>query len=344
MFHHIIQEDCLDISNELDSDFYELEGMNLLITGANGMLASYIIYALLWANDNIFKKPTQLYLVTRSTKEKFGNSKNIHYINLDISKEKPSVKNIHYIIHAASKAAPKIYENNKIDTLNTNILGLYNLLDICDTHIKSILVFSSAEIYGSVEKAVSEEYIGAVNHINSRSCYVEAKKVCETICMNYFWEKNIPAKIARIFHTFGPGMNLSDGRIFNDFIQYGLEKKNIEILGNPNLERSFLYSKDATIMLLKILLSKKNGEIYNVGNDKNTVTVKEFAHIVAEGFNDHYKKKITVVIGNKNNDYYQHAAKSIQANINKFVKDFGYQPKTDVTTAVSRTIASFLEN
>src|SRR3989344_7298961 len=197
MLNHIIQEDCKSVAGELGKDIYKLEGANILITGAFGMLASYLVYLLMYANENIFKKPAQLYLVTRSKKKKFGSNKNLHYLSLDITKEKPSVTNMHYIIHAASKAAPKLYEENMIDTLNSNILGLYNLLAICNKNTRSFLFFSSAEIYGSVGKAVDEGYIGTVDHLSPRSCYVEAKKVCETICMNYFREKNIPVKIVR---------------------------------------------------------------------------------------------------------------------------------------------------
>lgn len=344
MFHKIIEEDIQDIILHTSTDLLELEGARILITGGSGMIASYIVYTLLYANEIFFKQPVQIFITIRNKNKKFGRLPNLHYIINDISIKKPSVKNIDYIIHAASKASPKLYGENIIDTLNTNILGLYNLLAICNKNTKSLLYFSSAEIYGSVEKEVSEGYIGTVDHISPRSCYVEAKKVCETICINYFRERNIPVKIARIFHTFGPGINLSDGRVFSDFIKNGLEKKDIEILGNTKLKRSFLYIKDATIMFLKILLSEKNGEIYNVGNDKNTVTVKKFAQIVAECFNKHNKEKIAVIYGKKNNNFYQHAVKSIRPNINKFVKDFGYKPETDVATAVSRTIASFLDN
>lgn len=343
MHNQIVEEDIKDVVSNVGSNLLEMDGARILITGGSGMIASYIVYTLIYANTYVFKKPATIYITVRSNDKKFGIVPNLHYVLCDIAKEKPDIANVDYIIHAASKAAPKVYEKNMIDTLNTNILGLYNVLAMVTNHTKSLLFLSSAEIYGfpAESRPIAEDYIGNVDHINTRSCYVEGKKVGETICMNYFREKKVPVKIARLFHTFGPGINLQDGRIFNDFMQLGLEKRNIVIRGDASLERSFLYIKDATIMLLKILLSNKNGEVYNVGNDKNTVSVKRFAELVCNSFNSHYKEKIAVISGNKNNSYYKDAVKSVRPNIAKFVKDFGYRPKTTVIAAISRTISSF---
>src|SRR3989344_2856452 len=239
----------------------------------------------------------------------------------DISKKSPKIKNIHYVIHAASKAAPKLYIDNMIDTLNTNILGLYNILKICDKNLKSMLFFSAGEIYGTTDgiDPVDEKYIGPTDHLNKRSCYVEAKRACETICMNYFWEQNLPVKIVRIFHTFGPGLNLNDGRVFSDFVKFGLEKKDICILGD------------------------KNGEVYNISSDQNIISVNTLAKIVCKSFNKRYAKKLKVVEHNKKIDYYKHAAKAIIPNVNKFKRDFLYVPSTNIEEMVSRTIDFYLK-
>lgn len=347
MYDQIVEEDVKDIISNVGSSLLEMEGARILITGGSGMIASYIVYALLYINAHIFKKPATIYITVRNNDKKFGVVPNLHYILCDVAKEKPDIADVNYIIHAASKAAPKVYEKHMIDTLNTNIIGLYNVLTMVNSHTKSLLFFSSAEIYGSPSenKPIAEDYIGNVDHLNLRSCYVEGKRVGETICMNYFREKKVPVKIARIFHTFGPGINLQDGRIFNDFMQLGLEKKNIVIRGDAQLERSFLYIKDATIMLLKILLSNKNGEVYNVGNDKNTVTVKKFADVVCDSFNSHYKEKITVVNDKKKDaSYFKYAVKSIRPDITKFFNQFYYKPTTDIATSVSRTVDYILAN
>lgn len=342
--NQFVETDLEEIVKETGPELFKLEGKKVLITGASGMLAGYLIRAIIYANESLFKTPVQLYLVMRRKAFPFGQNKSLHYLFLDIGEESPRVKGIDYIIHAASKAAPKIYMGKAIDTLNSNILGLYNLLKICNKKTKSILFFSSGEIYGQPknDQSINEQTIGMVDHLNKRSCYVEAKRVCETICLNYFWEKKLPVKIVRIFHTFGPGLNLRDGRVFSDFIRDGLLRKNIEILGNKTIERPILYIKDATVMFLKILLSSQNGEVYNVANDQNLISVEELAKIVCDAFNKKNKGKLKVVVKKSQINYYQHAVKAIRPDISKFKRDFNYQPKISVKEAVKRTVDYYL--
>lgn len=340
----IVAEDITDSALLLRDDLSQLEGKNIVITGASGMIGSYLTFILVHANEHFLKKSAHIYVVTRNKHKKFGEQKYIHYVYADITK-KLSLPPMDYLIHAASKAAPKLYTDNMIDTLNTNILGMYSLLQLCNQKTKSFLYLSSSEIYGyASDNAVDETFIGTIDHTNRRSCYVEAKRVCETIALNYFWEKKIPVKIARIFHTFGPGVNLSDGRVFSDFLKFGLEHRDIIISGDPTIERSLLYVKDAAIMLLKILLSGRNGEIYNVGSEKNILSVREFADIVCSVFNKLHKDNIHVVVKkNSENTYYKHAVKAIKPSLKKFKQDFNYQPTTTITEAVERTARHFLE-
>lgn len=343
--HPIIQQDVDKILHHLGPQIYKLEGKKVFITGASGMIASYFVHTLIQANKQLFHKPVQLYLAIRHQKKPFGIDKNLHYLSLDISKKIPNNFHYHYIIHAASKAAPKIYTANAIDTLNTNILGLYNLLAITDKNLQSFLFISSAEIYGAPKnsKPISEEYIGTSDHLNTRSCYVEAKRACETICINYFRERKLPVKIARLFHTFGPGLNLNDGRVFSDFINNGLNKKNIHILGDKNVKRPMLYLQDAIIMLFKLLLSSKNGQVYNISNEKNVVTVGKFANMACNIFNKSLATKLKVVEKRSvKNNYYKHAPKTVYPNIYKFKKHFGYTPTTSIKVALAKTIQYYL--
>lgn len=342
----IIEADLRSIIDELGKEIVKIEGKNILITGASGMLGGYITKTLMYANRNIFSKPCHIYL-TLHNNSPFSESDYVHLIKESLITSTPSVKNINYIIHAASTAAPKLYINNMLETLNINILGLYSLLKMDLSSLESFLLFSSAEIYGNSmnEGKVTETYIGKVDHLNKRSCYVEGKRAAETISMNYYWEKNIPIKIARIFHTFGPGLNLDDGRVYSDFIKDGLEKKNISIRGNKDITRSYLYSKDASIMFFKLLLSNKNGEVYNIANEKNIATVEQLAKVTCDIFNSKYKNKLQVVIDNKEKrSFYKDAVNSVVPNMEKFKKDFHYVPSTDLFDAIKNTIDYYLSN
>lgn len=346
MENKIINEDVVDVISEVGKKIFEFEGKNILITGASGMLASYLVYVLIYANKNLFKNPCNLYLLVREESKKFSDTDFVHYIYGDVStidSRKIKVK-FNYIVHAASKAAPKIYLENMLDTLNTNIKGLYNVLDLATEETKSVLYFSSGEVYGQVDTNgfVNEKYIGKVDHLGKRSCYAEGKRAGETICMNYFWEKKCPVKIARIFHTFGPGLNLNDGRVFSDFIRMGLDGKDIEIIGNKTFERPFLYIKDATVMFLLLLLSDKNGEVYNVSNNREIYQIGELAKLVAEIINKRKDSKIKIIEKISNEDYLKTAQKSTKPDITKFINEFKYIPKTTLEEALERTIMSLL--
>jgi len=342
----IISEDLLDIFKKTRPQLLKLQGKKILITGASGMLASYLVFTLLEANRSLFKKPCHLYLIIRKKIKPFGYDKNITYLHLDVASKTPNVKDIDYIIHAASKAAPKLFKEHGIDTINANISGLMNLLNISGKKLHSFLYFSSGEIYGSIKdnKPVPENYLGITDHLNDRACYVESKKMGETICLNYFKENKVPVKIVRIFHTFGPGLNLNDGRVFSDFIANCLARKNIEIKGDKNTVRSYLYIKDAAIMFFKVLLSGVNGEVYNVGSHKNIASVEELAKIICSNFNKHYHKKIKVIVNKTNSAVYQNAAKAVIPDIHKFIKNFAYEPDTTLDEMVGRTIAYYLKD
>jgi len=156
--------------------------------------------------------------------------------------------------------------------------------------------------------------------------------------MNYFREKKFPIKIARIFHTFGPGLNLNDGRVFSDFINDGLQHRNITIKGNKNIKRAFLYIQDATIMFFLILLSSKNGEVYNVASDKNEVSVDRLAQTVRNEFNTYYEKKLQIEYQNTHTKVYEHAPTTVIPDISKFTRAFHYVPLVSIENAIHKTV------
>lgn len=343
--NQIVKEDIKEIINSLQQESKKLIGSNILVTGANGMLAKYIVLTLIELNEKILKNSLTIYLLSRTDCFSiFGSNKNIKYLIQDVSEPLPRIKKLNYIIHAASKAAPKNYLANKIDTLRANILGLFNVLDLVCEETKGILYFSSGEIYGEINsnKKIKEDQISITDHLGERSSYVESKKICESICINYYKEKKYPINIVRLFHTFGPGLKMNDGRVFSDFIKNAIDGKPIDIKGNPNLKRPLLYIKDATIMFFKILLSNKFGEVYNVANPKNLITVKKMAQYSSESINKLKGLKIPVIFSKKNVKYYKGALKDINPDINKFIKEFKYTPNTTAKKAFFRTISSYL--
>ena len=340
----IIKEDIDEIISLIKEDCKKLRNSRILVTGASGMLAKYIVLTLIELNKSILNNSLTIYLLSRhECSSIYGPSKNIKYIIQDVSEPLPNIKKLDYIIHAASKAAPKIYLANKIDTLKTNILGLFNVLNLATKDTKGILYFSSGEVYGLINSSdkIKENKICFTDHLSDRSSYAEAKKTGETICINYYNEKKYPINIVRLFHTFGPGLNVNDGRVFSDFIKDAVQKKEIIIKGDPDVVRPLLYIKDATIMFFKILLSKKSGEIYNIANPKNLITVKEMAKLTSEAVYEVTKKKIPIKYIKANLRHHKGAEKIVKPDIAKFIKEFKYVPNTTAKKAFLRTIASY---
>lgn len=340
----IIREDVDEIVSVIKGDCKKLRNSRILVTGASGMLAKYIVFTLIELNKSILNNSLTIYLLSRhKCSSIYGSSKNIKYVIQDVSDPLPHIKKLDYIIHAASKAAPKIYLANKIDTLKTNILGLFNILNLATKDTKGILYFSSGEVYGLINSPdkIKENKICFTDHLSDRSSYAEAKKTGETICINYYNEKKYPINIVRLFHTFGPGLNVNDGRVFSDFIKDAIQGKDIVIKGDPDLVRPLLYIKDATIMFFKILLSEKSGEIYNISNPKNLITVREMAKLTSGAVYKIKKKKVSVVYTKENSRHYKGAEKIVKPDIAKFIGEFKYIPNTTAKKAFFRTISSY---
>lgn len=356
--HPIIKEDVNTIIKTTQKNLAQLAGRHILITGASGFLARYLVYTFLEANQSILqKKPVTLYLTMRKKIKPFAANANLHYLYLDIAKTVPAVPQVDYVIHAASPSAPKHYMRDMINTFNVNILGTYNLINACDNNLKSFLFISSGEVYSNIPKLVGDlsgggpskraakrAFVGTSEgqdpqyQLNPRSCYVEGKRAAEAILMNYFWEKKLPVKIARLFHTYGPGIDLSDGRAMSDFIADGLAGRPITIKGNKDITRPFLYIADATIMLIKLLTSTKNGEIYDIANPEETVSIQDLAQNVAKIINKKLNKNVVIGIQKTARSFYDGAPGGYTPSISAYIRHYKHKPSISLIEGISRTL------
>tara|TARA_B100001029_G_C15034965_1_gene439517 strand:+ start:494 stop:1555 length:1062 start_codon:yes stop_codon:yes gene_type:complete len=267
---------------------------NVLITGYNGFigyeLSKYLIY---------FKKKLKinfLYLTDIKFKKKRFEDKKIILKKFDVIQENLENivnKKIHIIIHAASIASPKLYRKNPIQTIESNVVGLTKLLKYSyKKKIDRLLYFSSSEIYGSPDKKnipTKEDYNGNVSTTGPRACYDESKRFCETLCSIYNTNYGSPVRVVRPFNNYGPGMKLEDGRLPADIAKNILKNRDIIIHSDGTPTRTFCYIADAIVGYLKVLSFNKF-EIFNVGNDKGEINVKNFSKI----FLDIYKKKFNI--------------------------------------------------
>lgn len=341
----MIHEDCEKIIKGVGKDIYKLQGSALLITGANGMLASFFVDTVALLNKKYFDTPCKIIAIIRSELDENSRlwhlkcDENIEFVRQDVSQPFIIENKVDYIIHAASKASPKYYLSQPIDTINSNVIALKTLLEYSiKNNIKSFMYFSSAEIYGDPDETnipTPETYEGRVLCTDPRACYTETKRFCETMLFNYAKQYNIPAKAVRPWHVFGLGMKLNDGRVLADFIRDGLNNKNIEILSDGLSTRSFCYMTDAHIVFWKILLSDYNGEVFNVGNDSKEMTIREVAELVCSLFNN----KINYSY-NKNGElkYLANSPRRCCPNMEKARRLLNYSSKDDIQDWLLRMI------
>ena len=173
---------------------------------------------------------------------------------------------ISIIYNFACPASPPQYQKFPLRTLKTSILGSINLLDLADNLKIPYLFASTSEIYGDpLVSPQHENYWGNVNPIGIRACYDEGKRVGEALVMDYGRERNLNGKICRIFNTFGPGMDLNDGRVMSNYIRNALQGSPLEVNGDGSQTRSFCYVDDLIEGVMSLASSECTGPI-NLGN------------------------------------------------------------------------------
>ena len=339
----IIYEDISNILKNKNINWYKFKNKSFLVAGANSFLANYIILLLIRLN---FEKKLniKLYLISKNKKKikkKFITAKTKKFIKIikqDINSKINFNYKIDYALHLASYASPKYFSKKPIDTALPNILGTYNLLKICTINkIKSFLFFSSGEIYGKSNKKLIENKIYESDNLNLRASYSESKKMGETLCYSFFKQKKVPIKIIRLFHTYGPGMNLNDGRVMMDFVRDALFKNKIIIKSKGDQKRTFLYISDALQAIFIILLKGKNGEAYNVGNPFEVFSINSLAKLIAR---IHKKTKIIYKNRKKQELYSQSKLKSLVPSIKK-LSLLGFKLNVTTKNGFARTLDYF---
>ena len=278
-----LKEDINQIIDYTKNQSHILSGKNILLTGGNGFLGKYFIEVFKEYNK-FLKKPISLIVFDNSFKKNFYSKvDNIRFIKKDVSKKFVYYKKIDIIIHAAGIASPFYYRKKPIETLEVSVNGTINCLNIAKKNKSKFIYFSSSEIYGDPDKSnipTKESYRGNVNSIGPRSCYDESKRLGETLCYIYNKKYNIHTNIIRPFNIYGPGMKQKDYRIFPNFISNILSNKKLKIYGTGKQTRTYCYITDAIEGFIKVIASGKSGEVYNIGNNKPEVSVKEIFKIL----------------------------------------------------------------
>lgn len=344
----VIEEDLQDIINA-DLPWADFEDKTVLISGANGLLPAYMVETLLYLNEKRKVHSTKVIGLVRNREKAqarfaaYQHRDDLQLIVQDVCAPLAIYERIDYVIHAASQASPKYFGQDPAGTLSANVLGTYNLLNLAkDKQVKGFLFFSSSEVYGQVDPSripIKENFYGYVDPTDVRSCYAESKRMGETMCVAWAHQYNVPAKIVRPFHTYGPSMRLDDGRVFADFVADIVNNRDIVMKSDGSSIRPFCYLADATVGFFTILLKGEIGQAYNIGNDQGEISILDLANLLVTSFPE---KRLKVV-----KQDFAFPPGYLKSPISRNCPDIskahalGWQPQTSVKDGFERTVRSF---
>ena len=223
-----------------------------LITGGAGFIGSHLCERLLKEGHEVICADN-LFTGNKQNIRPLLNHEYFEFIRHDISL--PLHVECDEIYNLACPASPKYYKEDPIKTVKTLVFGAINMLDLAKKTNSKILQASTSEVYGDPQiQPQTESYWGHVNPVGIRSCYDEGKRLAETLCMDYYRKYHLPVKIMRIFNTYGPRMDMNDGRVVPNFIVQALRNEDLTVYGDGKQTRSFCFIDDlleAMIALMK---------------------------------------------------------------------------------------------
>lgn len=347
--NRIVREDMEYMYQYNPKMWEKLKNKTVLITGAYGMLPSYMVYMLIYLNEMQGSYNIQIVALARNEEKlrkrfgKYVDRPYFHCYMADVCQPIHYSNSIHYIIHGASPASSQYYSINPVGVLMPNVLGTFYTLELArEKGVDGYLYFSSGEVYGKIEKErIYETDDGYMNPADVRSCYGEGKRVGETMCASYSHQFNVPTCMVRPSHTYGPTMDIeNDSRVFAEFVGNIVKGEDIAIKSDGLASRNFCYIADATLAYFMILFSRGMGEAYNVANESGKITIRELATLLCNMFPEKglkvtYKKHDANYLEN------QHKIHSMQST-NK-LKELGWCPRFEIEEGFRRTIKSFEE-
>jgi dTDP-glucose 4,6-dehydratase len=303
-----------------------------LVTGGAGFLGSHLCDALLAEGYSVIAVDNLL-TGRMSNIEHLRRGGNFEFLQLDINRPFECGE-VNYVFHFASPASPVDYTIHGIETLKVGSLGTMHALDIAHKYRAKYLFASTSECYGDpLEHPQKETYWGNVNTIGPRSVYDEAKRFSEALTMAYHRYHAVDTRLVRIFNTYGPRMQLNDGRVIPNFMKQALRGEDLTVYGDGKQTRSFCYVTDEIDGFLRLSKTDEHFPV-NIGNP-NEFTVLECA------------KRVIAVTGSKSKIRFeklpQDDPKQRRPDISKARKLLGWEPKVGLDDGLQMSLEYFRE-
>lgn len=340
----VFEEDLLSAANEIKK--LGIKGKTFFITGATGLVGSFLAFSLLYANKRFSLDNRVLALArNREKAEKlFKGCPGLEVVVADVLNPISCDQEIDYIIHAASETKSQNMVNHPVGTLWTSLEGSKNLLDFAKTKkIETFLYLSSMEAFGnpaSAEKMATEDELGYIDLKNVRSCYSESKRMVENMCVCYLKEYSVPVVIARLAQTFGAGAPKDDNRVFAQFARAAIRGEDIVLHTSGESYGNYVYTADAARALFLLLIKGSKGEVYTVVNEQSTMTIRAMAEMVASSV---AKDKISVRFEIPKSNIYGYAPDVKLRLSGEKINALGWSAKVNLSEAYCRLIKDWEE-
>lgn len=336
----------IEIITSFPADWEKFRNKSILVTGSTGRLGLYIVEALSEVNIK-WNLDLKIIAVARNEKKAkmlFDTTLKLPFINLliqDITTPIDLNVPVDYIFHTAGPASPEDFTHNPVDTLWGHVKGTRNILELArKKESEKVLYVSTVEIYGNWdnESAIKEADMGPLNCDIARSCYPEAKRLCETMLASYKVQFGVDFVSIRMSHTIGPNISLTDGRAFAEFIRNVVNGEDIILHTDGSAVRTYTYIADA-IGAMFLAITKGEEDFYNLANNNNQISVRDLADLIAS-FS--IKRKIEVKYSEKDKNKLVYLPFKLGLMDVSKISRLGWSPKVNVRKAFQWTTDFFI--
>lgn len=327
----------------LDVDWNRLSGKHFLISGASGMIGSFLVDVLMYKNrsenaDIRIVAPVRNAKRARARFAAYEGDAALQIVQGDINEELGiQGERTDFVIHAASNTHPLVYANDPIGTVTTNIVGTNNLLRYAaENGCERFVFLSSVEIYGENRgdtEYFAEDYLGYIDCNTLRAGYPESKRCGEALCQAYIRQKKLDIVIPRLARSYGPTMLKTDTKALSQFIANGVKGEDIVLKSEGTQFYSYTYAADAVSGILYCLLYGECGGAYNIADFASDITLRDLAGVIAEISGT---KVIFQLPDAAEAAGFSKATKAVM-NASK-IKKLGWKPLYDIKTGLQRTL------
>lgn len=344
MSNSVIHRELCILAQNYQSFSY-LKNQRILVTGATGLIGSMFIKLLLLANE---AHNLSLHIVGHIRNQQkamhiFEGYKNDALTLVDDDIESLDIP-CDYIVHGAAPTQSKFFVAHPVETIRTSVHSTEAMLSLAYKHkVKKMIYLSSMEQYGipyESGQVMTEEQLGYLDHLNVRSSYSESKRLCECYCKSYAVEFGVPVVMARLAQTFGPGVPVSDNRVFMQFTKSAIQHKHIVLHTKGDSMSNFCYITDALMAILLLMEHGASGEAYNVCNEEETRSIASIAHLVAEYVSDNRSDVIFDIPEDVEALGYAPTVHMFLSS--KKLKELGWQPQVSMAQAYMR-LAEYIQ-